>query len=109
MFTWQVADGPSIIRQQHSVEVTCVAVWSRVSKFAGGLHSSYRPVDPQLSASLRGLPAGYGGMPMQEMVSESHNVELVALQVDFLTLLSCPKRCCSEACVAPVFVSRCPV
>jgi hypothetical protein len=103
------AQMPSIIRQQHSVEVTCVAVWSRVNKFAGSLHSSYRPVDPQLSASLRGLPAAYGGVPMPEMGSESHNVELVALQVDLLTLLSCPKGFCSEACVAPVFVSRCPV
>jgi hypothetical protein len=46
---------------------------------------------------------------MTEMGGESHNVELVALQVELLTLLSCPERFCSEACVAPVFVSRCPV
>jgi len=53
---------------------------ARTRTSAGGLHSTYRPADPQLSASFRGLPGGYGAGAMSGMGVERSD-ELVELQV----------------------------
>jgi len=69
-------------RQQHRRPGSRMATRARARTrtSAGGLHSTYRPADPQLSASFRGLPGGYGAGAMSGMGVERSD-ELVELQV----------------------------
>ena len=86
----QAADGASAwapliletARQQHRRPGSRMATRARARTrtSAGGLHSTYRPADPQLSASFRGLPGGYGAGAMSGMGVERSD-ELVELQV----------------------------